>query len=133
MKEYEWSTDYEIGDEVIDHQHMQLLEFINMLIIAVKIEAEDAIVKEAFNMLFNYTKTHFKDEEEIFRKINSPLLQEHMEEHIQLTREVEDLWQDDMLGFRDNALDQIRNWVEKRLVPHMIISDQNAKNAGQST
>ena len=126
MPKFEWKSEYVLGDETIDQQHKQLVEFANALVEALKQEEDRATVKGAFDMLFFYTKTHFKDEEEFFKSISSPLLEEHKAEHVVLAEEVENLWQDEILGFRDDAIKAIQEWVETRLVPHMQISDRNA-------
>ena len=131
MSHLEWSANLEIDHSDIDAQHKQLVVLANLLLEAVEHGSDDHVVKGAFDALLLYTKQHFEDEEAYFRKHKSILLEEHIKEHEVLAAEIKALWQDDMLGFRDEVLKSILDWVESRLIPHMTGSDQNAYKACQ--
>ncbi len=131
MPHFEWKVEYEIKDQQIDEQHKQLIELANLLYSAVENREEDAILKKAFEGLFHYTKHHFQDEEQYFQQLNCTILEDHRAEHRQLEDEISALWQDDMLGFREDTLKDLEAWVENRLIPHMTINDQEALKASK--
>ena len=53
----------------MDAEHKQLVEYMNQLHTNVENKASKAILQKSLTDLFNYTLKHFKDEEELFKKI----------------------------------------------------------------
>ncbi|MEG3617520.1 hemerythrin family protein [Magnetovibrio sp. PR-2] len=131
MSHVQWSSTLEIDHSEIDAQHKQLVVLADLLLEAVEHDPDDTVVRGAFDALLLYTKKHFEDEEAYFKKHNSTQLEEHVKEHEILAEEIKALWQDDMMGFRDEVLQAILGWVESRLIPHMTGSDQDAYKACQ--
>lgn len=129
MSRYEWKKAYEIGDELIDLQHQQLIFLANLLDDAVQRNRGDIVLNKSFEILLLYTERHFADEEAHFSKLKSSLLEQHSEEHRCLAAELLELRDDDALGFAPDMDAKLEHWVESRLVPHMIESDQEAVRA----
>ena len=130
MAHFEWKDEYLVHNEEIDAQHMQLLELANLLLAAVGSGKDEAILKGAFDALLQYTEKHFQDEEALFEKIGSPMLEEHKRQHEKLSGEVRALWMDEAMGFIDGMGRILEEWVETHLVPHMIEDDQKAASVG---
>lgn len=129
MSHVQWSSALEIDHDEIDAQHKQLVILADLLLEAMEHDPDDSVVKGAFDALLLYTKQHFEDEEAYFREHQSTLLEEHIKEHEVLSAEIKALWQDDLMGFRDEVLKSILDWVEGRLIPHMTGADQDAYKA----
>lgn len=130
MANFAWKPAYETGDALIDGQHKQLMDLANLLHGAIAHGLGENVIFKAFEALLLYTQDHFRDEEEFFEKIQSPLLGKHRAEHHQLAQELQDMWGEEMLGFIDGMPDALERWVENRLIPHMTIADQEAYRAG---
>lgn len=76
-----WDDSLEIGVDKIDNQHKELLERINKFFKTIDegITKEEAV--KTLEFLENYTKEHFKDEEELQKKYKYPKYNLQYEEH----------------------------------------------------
>lgn len=85
----DWDEDLETGIEVIDAQHMKIVEFINRLYDAAKLK--DRVAAEViFEEVVNYTLTHFTFEESIMEHANYPHFVAHREVHRLFAKRVEE-------------------------------------------
>ena len=123
---YVWKPEYSVGDSKIDAQHRQLIALANFLADACEDDLDDVAVEKAFKTLFDYTRNHFSDEERYFAELNYQHLEEHRRKHGVLAEEVNRLWKDGNLGFLDTLRDELSDWVNLRLVPHMMVDDRRA-------
>lgn len=67
-----WTPNLSIGVDLIDEQHKVWFEKADKLFEAGKERRANEYILEMFNFLDEYTKQHFKDEEEYMTKINYP-------------------------------------------------------------
>ncbi len=94
MAFFEWKDEYSVNDSNIDYQHKELVHLINQLY-----ENKDAqgemrmFVGVLLDRLIDYTKYHFRDEEEAMRAGNFPGFEAHKRVHERLAAQV--------LEFRD--------------------------------
>ncbi|MBT4711335.1 MAG: hemerythrin family protein [Alphaproteobacteria bacterium] len=100
----------------------------NVFVEAVKSGKEDAILDQAFELLINYTNTHFTDEEAYYESIGSSLLATQKVEHEHLLGELREMWYEKRHGSEDAGTD-LDHWMERRLVPHIIEEDTRAQKA----
>ena len=126
MARFGWSEKYVIGNKDIDDQHKVLIELANILSSAVDEGQETAILWDSFDALLLYVRKHFSEEETLFEELGCIQLAAHREEHGQLEDELRLLWNNERHGLIDDAGRQLEQWVEQRLVPHMIEADQDA-------
>lgn len=124
---YAWKPEYALDDPVIDKQHRQLLELADVVAQACSCERDPEVIANAFSALYHYTNYHFFEEEQLFAKLESPLLEEQRREHERLTAELKQFWAANRLNLLSDVLESLSNWVATRLVPHMIHSDQKAR------
>lgn len=85
-----WDSSYDVGIDMVDKQHRHLIELTNSLYNAClgeKIELEEKF-KDVMKELVEYVMVHFKDEENIMRKINYPKFKEHKQKHEEFVREI---------------------------------------------
>ena len=76
-----WEDSYSIGIKEIDNQHKKLFDLVNKLY---DLEENANIKEEIRDILYafsDYTKVHFRDEEEYMASIGYPELREHKKIH----------------------------------------------------
>ncbi|MEO9495305.1 MAG: hemerythrin family protein [Vibrio splendidus] len=78
MNFFKWSEDFEVGIDIIDHQHKKLVELINRYGEEIK-ENEIKEIQKTLNDLSNYSIYHFAEEESIMSRSGIP--EEHIEKH----------------------------------------------------
>ncbi len=83
-----WDESYSVGSNIIDEQHKKLIELINKFFNLFSDGKANEAVPEILGELVNYTKYHFKTEEDLFKKFNYPLTDEHIEKHAKLIKKV---------------------------------------------
>ncbi len=125
MSIFDWQDDYVIDQGMIDDQHKHLLVLAERLFNAVIAQTDDTVAKKIFEELLSYTKMHFSDEEAFFKKSGATGLAGHAQEHHALCEELLDVWQKETLGFQSEKGRLLLNWVEERLLTHMMIDDQD--------
>ena len=128
MARFEWKADLATGDEVVDSQHQQLIEFANRFLDAARRGHEKTVLKSSFEMLERYTHEHFRDEERLFRKIGSRRLDDQRTQHAQMRAElkaIRSLWMSNF-GFVNEVPRALEAWLETRLLPHIFEHDRRA-------
>ncbi len=86
----QWTPKLEIGVPVIDIQHKKLCAYLNALHHSMKGNKGDEHLQKILKDLINYTKLHFKDEEELFEKSNYTKVKEHKEIHKNIIAKLDD-------------------------------------------
>lgn len=118
-----WKPSYEIGVNAIDMQHRQLVGMINELYEAMKVgHGQDAVV-HVLHELVDYVQLHFNTEEEIMRDHYYPGLEEHVLEHLELTRHVMDFAEEQRTGQRIKTID-LMNFLRDWLTEHITVRDK---------
>ncbi|AAZ26974.1 GGDEF domain-containing protein [Colwellia psychrerythraea] len=127
MKTFIWNSNYETGVAKVDDQHQCLVEIINEYshLLANNTTTETDI-ELTLNKLIDYTKFHFKDEEQLMYSVG--LDTRHITHHEKLHRDILDeistLLSDqvtDKLSIARYILDLIIHW----LVYHILGTDMN--------
>lgn len=81
MARFVWSPEYELGIEVIDHQHQRIIEYINQIYDArSRAAAQDSLATILPNLV-DYTLSHFAFEEALLEVVDYPELREHQLTH----------------------------------------------------
>lgn len=124
MSIFDWQDAYSVDNGMIDRQHKKLLLIAEKLFNAVISEQDETVLKECFDELMAYTQKHFKDEDAFFEQSGVTDLAHHRQEHAALAQELQDVWQKETMGFSGDHGRILLNWVEERLLPHMMIDDQ---------
>lgn len=125
-----WKPEYDTGNARIDAQHKQLFELANLLWISVERDRIEAVATAAVEALLAYADYHFSDEEEYFARIDTPVLEDHKKQHEDMAEEIRALAVADLIGAKGIGA-RLEHWVEERLVPHIMYSDQEAIRAGK--
>lgn len=85
-----WNPDYSVNNKIIDDQHKNLIKILNKLYQGFMEKKHLDILIDVVNELEDYTKCHFKTEEDLFVKNNYIGAIEHKKEHDDFVNQVKD-------------------------------------------
>jgi len=125
MGHFVWLADYSVGSDIVDSQHKHLLDLAGLLQDALHTGQASSIVDEALQALRCYVAEHFAEEEALFETIGSSQIEAHRRQHRRIEQELAELLVDRQLGYR-HLESKLVEWVERRLVGHMIREDRAA-------
>lgn len=89
-----WTKNLEVGVDLIDTQHKKWFEKADQLFEAGKNGKSKEYIVQLFDFLDDYTKTHFKDEEEYMQSINYPELNLQKQMHEGFIKKLAELRKD---------------------------------------
>jgi len=132
MSKLVWSRDYEIGIEVIDHQHERIVSYINEVYDANKAlgcEESKAQLTTVLHNLVDYTVSHFAFEEALLEEIDYSELMEHKLTHENFIRLVGGLKQrfDDGEKVADELAAVLQNWLIKHIMTDDLSYSEEVK------
>jgi hemerythrin-like metal-binding protein len=122
-----WKESYSVGNEQIDAQHRQILDFINEMYAAIQLDSAQTVVRPLLDRLVDYTVRHFRYEEGLMQAYGYPDLARHAELHDKMRQRT--------IALRDNAnlltgkdlLNFLREWwschiqdEDQRYAPYLI-------------
>jgi hemerythrin-like metal-binding protein len=121
---YHWTEEIAIGHEVIDEDHRSIFDLANRLQAEIlsQEDSEYSIVGEVIVELIEHTGGHFAREEALMQEIGYPGYEKHRHEHAMLMERVNNLLRRFMDGRKNLSL-EVADFIQKRLVPHIMISD----------
>lgn len=128
MARFEWKAELATGNKLVDGQHKKLLEFANGFFEASRHGKSQPSLKRSFELLERHTREHFRDEEQLFRKIGSRQLDHQQAEHGRMRNElkaIRSLWVSNF-GFVNEVDRALKTWMETRLLPHIFEHDLQA-------
>jgi hemerythrin len=85
---FQWKEEYSIGVQEIDSDHQKMFEAADRLNRAIAHGEEDFVLNDILDFLINYTREHFRREEDMMRMYSYEDLEAHSKKHAQLTEEV---------------------------------------------
>ena len=83
-----WSNEFNVGIEKIDHQHKELFDRINVLLVAMREGKGKTEVINALNFLEEYVQKHFSEEEALQKSNNYPKHSIQHEQHEEFKKEL---------------------------------------------
>ena len=113
-----WKDEYSVGIEAMDNDHKKLLNLINQLQTSVHYYTGKEFEEKALEELVDYTKTHFKREEQLMEDNNYHALEAHKEEHKQFINTVNNLveqYQTNSEVTIVDALSFLKSWLIKHI------------------
>ena len=120
----EWKDEYSVGIEVIDNDHRKLLNLINQFQTAVLYRTGKEFEEEALNELVDYTRTHFKREEDLMQENGYPGYEPHVAEHKKFIGEVEAIITQYQQGGDRKVLQTAVVFLRDWLINHIMGTDQ---------
>ncbi len=116
-----WQDGYRIGVQKIDEQHQHLIVLIVKFYNAVQEGKARQMTIELISNLIDYTKTHFKDEEDLMKKYAYPDYEMHKHDHEKFVQEVIDATKTYMQGGvlpSNKVLSFLANWLVDHILNH---------------
>jgi hemerythrin len=113
---FEWSDELSVGVDMMDKQHQNLIDKINILIEDINNDSPD-ILKD-FSALGGFVVEHFNDEEKYMESIEFPNLEIHKNIHKQLLEKVGEFGQMIESGNLDKG--QLVNFLKMWLKSHIM-------------
>lgn len=118
-----WKAAYNVGIESIDQQHRKLVTLINSLQTAIDYNTGESFEREALDALVDYTKTHFKYEEDLMEQNGYPAFAAHRAEHERMIANVDEV----LASYRedpDNAMQNANAFLKDWLINHINGTDK---------
>ncbi|WP_295389607.1 bacteriohemerythrin [uncultured Thiodictyon sp.] len=80
MLYWSWDPSLSVGIDVIDSQHLRIIDYINELSVARNEKNKEDVTQILMNLV-DYTTTHFAFEEELMKNAGYPLSDSHKKVH----------------------------------------------------
>jgi len=119
-----WTDKLSVGVKVIDDDHKKLVSMVNELYDGITAGHGKEALGKVLDELVNYTKFHFKREEDFFAKTGYPAAVAHKKEHDDLTTQVLDVQAKYKSGAMATLSLEVMNFLKNWLVNHIQGSDK---------
>lgn len=116
-----WTQDLNLGIELIDTQHRQLVDYINGLYEA-KQNGDSDKTGEFLDKVVDYTIVHFTDEEKMLEKAGYHLLDTHKGVHQRFIDKITDMQKRHQNG--SDTSGELLTLMENWLISHIRVNDQ---------
>ncbi len=117
-----WRPDFELGIPEIDVQHKKIVELINILNEAfIKDETKNKL-GGILDEMADYAVYHFKTEEKLFKSHNFPFAKEHISQHENFTKKVQEYKTKFAAG--QSVTFQVLIFLRRWLTDHILDSDR---------
>jgi hemerythrin len=122
MAKLSWSRDLETGINIIDEQHMRIVEYINILEDTKNALDRDKVA-EVIDELVHYTVSHFSFEESLLEKAEYGFTDPHKKVHALFINKVNEFSERFKAG--ENVADELNSMLQRWLVGHIKKEDQD--------
>ena len=114
----QWTDDLSVNVAQIDDEHRMLFKYVRDFQTAVLDGSGNRQLNRVFELLLQYTETHFSHEEILMRESDYPGLEDHATLHDKLTRQVMQLRRDRRIILPDNVFDFLSDWLITHINEH---------------
>lgn len=120
-----WTKNLEVGVDLIDSQHKVWFDKADQLFEAGKNGKSKEYIVQMFDFLDEYTKTHFKDEEQYMASINYPELASQKQLHQGFIKKLSELRKDyETAGANINVIISANQFILEWLTKHISNADK---------
>ncbi|MDW8131606.1 MAG: bacteriohemerythrin [Bryobacterales bacterium] len=115
----EWKGDYSVGVERLDAQHRKLFDYFNELEGAMRKGRGRDVIGQVLANLASYTREHFRQEEELMRRVAFPALERHRQAHEAFVARVQELVRRQAEGDTSvtvEAAHSLADWLSKHIL-----------------
>ncbi len=116
-----WQDNLNVGIDVIDQQHMRIVEMLNQLHFAQRSKDTNAVA-DVIDELVDYTLSHFAFEEELMEESGYPFCAAHKRIHEVFTKRVAEYQLRCRAG--EDVADELRNMLSRWLFNHIRSDDK---------
>lgn len=126
-KEYiDWNESYEVGIELIDHDHQKLVGLLNQVVSAANFHMGESYIRSVIGELIDYTKYHFEREEGLMKENDYPDLEAHLAQHRAMVAEVEKFSKriESRPNCEDDVCMEVYQYLKNWLINHIVHTDK---------
>lgn len=124
-----WSKEFEVGVELIDRQHRELIDRINKLLAAIREGRGREETSEVMRFLQEYVVEHFSAEERFMLRHEYADYEDHKELHDTFIADLDDLVATlETTGIDSNLVVIVNQKVINWIVAHIFLMDKGLKN-----
>ncbi|MCV3388280.1 hemerythrin family protein [Campylobacter sp. IFREMER_LSEM_CL2256] len=116
-----WAKEYSVHNKIIDEQHKALFDIAKKAYLVAENHASVGEIKSVLIELFEYVKTHFKDEEAYMESIAYPDLEYHKKIHQEITASLISLVKN--IKTVNDFKEKLNIITEKWLLEHILKED----------
>ncbi|HJP17395.1 MAG TPA: bacteriohemerythrin [Nitrospinota bacterium] len=123
MSLFDWSDRFSVNVEEMNEHHKKLIGILNLLHDEKLAERAEEVLGKVLDELVDYTKIHFKKEEELLEQYEFPELAVHKKEHENLILKVDAMQKKYYAGNKDMTTDVailLNDW----LAEHIVVKDK---------
>ena len=131
MPHFIWSKEYELGIQVIDHQHHRIIDYINRVYDVLDSVSGEVVLDEILNDLVDYTFSHLAFEEAMLEEIGYEDFHAHQLTHSTFTRLINQLQKRAQQGEAIGA--ELAAFLQDWLISHIMAEDAKYVEAVRST
>lgn len=124
MSWIEWNDALSVGVEKIDNQHKTLINILNLLYDSINEGKENVAIELIIDELVDYTKYHFSDEENYFKKLKYHNIEQHIKAHKGFIKKIKK-FQDDFKNRKEINISELLDFLKDWLINHIMKDDQS--------
>lgn len=129
MADIAWSQAYSIENDSIDKEHQQIFTLANDV---QSYADDDKKLKEAVKAVVEYTKHHFKSEQEYMKSINYTHLNHHINLHKQIIQELMKFLKDINTLSNEQITQTLHEFITNQIISHILIEDKKVQYHNKS-
>lgn len=119
----EWTPELTVNNEQLDKQHQQWIKLLDDFYEGIKQGKPKEELKKLIIGMLNYTRYHFKEEEQHMQRIGYPNLEKHKALHAEYIQKIEDYHERMMSGRLILSL-EVTGYLKTWLINHIKGEDQ---------
>lgn len=123
-KNFGWKNIYSVNNMKIDQEHRQLFDIAKEAFVVVDDDNRNKKIKIILNDLYEYMKTHFKDEENYMEQVKYPYIEGHKKIHKKIIKDLNTFVQKAPTIQIDMFEKELALMIDLILVQHIIQEDR---------
>jgi hemerythrin len=124
MPKIEWTDEFSVKIFIFDEEHKHLVSLLNSFEEAMLEGKVKEILVDTITELSDYSKIHFKHEEEAMKKYHFPEITAHVKEHNDFIDKLHDIQDQFSKGSITLSL-SIYNFIVNWILNHVLKTDKN--------
>lgn len=118
-----WRESYETGVEVMDNEHRELIEIINLLYQMQRDKKSYDELQDIYQRLLDYTQNHFQHEEKLMAESEYSGLEKQRQDHEEFVAKLKDM-KEDLLSAKETAAPVVYKFLREWWLEHIVGMDK---------
>ncbi len=122
----DWSDQYAVGIELIDHDHQKLVGLLNQVVSAANFHMGESYTRSIIAELIEYTRYHFEREENLMQENSYPGFDAHRKQHQAMIEQVEQFSRriEQSPNCEDDVCMEVYHYLKSWLINHITHTDK---------